>query len=186
MKVSAGKRLWDNKMIGLGTYAFFWQHSARAPQPLDLAGMLRQTHELNGEVFQICDYPPIQDYSGTNCVLSGNWLASSVSCSNWEPRALPRPTSTAICVWQKARESGWFRSMVNTPDHRPGLSEAEQLLRTAMPAYESAGVSLALETYEQLSSSDLVTLVEVVGSLTGHLPRSGELRRGAGASQGGD
>ena len=33
-----------------------------------------------------------------------------------------------------------------------------------MPAYESAGVSLALETYEQLSSSDLVTLVEVVGS----------------------
>lgn len=33
-----------------------------------------------------------------------------------------------------------------------------------MPAYESAGVSLALETYEQLSSRDLVTLVEAVGS----------------------
>ena len=33
-----------------------------------------------------------------------------------------------------------------------------------MPAYEASGVSLALETYEQLSSTDLVALVESVGS----------------------
>ena len=34
------------------------------------------------------------------------------------------------------------------------------MLRTALPAYEAAGVTLALETYEQVATADLVGLVE--------------------------
>jgi sugar phosphate isomerase/epimerase len=56
------------------------------------------------------------------------------------------------------------RSMINTADHKPSLGEAESLLRAALPAYESAGVTVALETYEQVSSTDLVALVETVAS----------------------
>ena len=37
------------------------------------------------------------------------------------------------------------------------------MLRTALPAYEAAGVTLALETYEQVPTADLVALVERVG-----------------------
>ena len=51
-------------MIGLGTYAFFWQHSNRAPQPLALGQMLDRTRELGGDVFQICDYGPLADLGG--------------------------------------------------------------------------------------------------------------------------
>ena len=39
-------------MIGLSTYSFFWQHSAEAPEPLDLPTMLRRTRELGVELFQ--------------------------------------------------------------------------------------------------------------------------------------
>jgi len=56
------------------------------------------------------------------------------------------------------------RSMVFGPDSRPTLPEAERLLREIMPRFEDAGVTLALETYEQLSSVELVALVEAVGS----------------------
>jgi sugar phosphate isomerase/epimerase len=56
------------------------------------------------------------------------------------------------------------RSMLYTPEHRPSLAEAERLLKQALPAYESCGVKIALETYEQLSSRNLVALVESVAS----------------------
>ena len=46
-------------MIGLGTYAFFWQHSSRAPTPLGLNEMLVKSQEMGAQVFQICDYAPI-------------------------------------------------------------------------------------------------------------------------------
>ena len=56
------------------------------------------------------------------------------------------------------------RSMVYAPGFRPTLDEAAGLLATVMPEFEAAGVTLALETYEQVTTSDLVALVERVGS----------------------
>ena len=50
--------------------------------------------------------------------------------------------------------------MLYGPESRPTLDEAEQQLRAALPAYEAAGVTLALETYEQVATADLVGLVE--------------------------
>lgn len=51
-------------MLGLSTYALFWQYSDRAPQPLGLADMLAfGSRELDGDVFQICDYAPLLGYT---------------------------------------------------------------------------------------------------------------------------
>lgn len=50
-------------MIGLSTYAFFWQISDRAPKPLSLEETLLRTSDLGGQVFQICDYQPLHAYS---------------------------------------------------------------------------------------------------------------------------
>src|SRR5829696_1883280 len=47
-------------MIGLGTYAFFWQHSDRADVPLSLIGAFEATRELGVDLFQICDYAPLE------------------------------------------------------------------------------------------------------------------------------
>ena len=50
-------------MIGLSTYSFFWQWSERAPEPLTLPEMLNRTAALGVGLFQICDYPPIEEYT---------------------------------------------------------------------------------------------------------------------------
>ncbi|MGN6198549.1 MAG: sugar phosphate isomerase/epimerase family protein, partial [Humibacter sp.] len=46
-------------MIGLGTYAFFWQHSDRVPRPLSLVDAFQATRALGVDLFQICDYAPL-------------------------------------------------------------------------------------------------------------------------------
>jgi 3-oxoisoapionate decarboxylase len=64
----------------------------------------------------------------------------------------------------KALDVTLVRSMLNTASHRPGRDEAVRLLREALPAYEQAGVTVALETYEQVPTATLVDVVAAVGS----------------------
>ena len=151
-------------MIGLGTYAFFWQHSSRASQPLDLPTMLRRTRDLDADVFQICDYQPILAYSHAElqdlkALADELGITLELGTKGIGPEHLARFLELAKTLGVKL-----VRSMVNTADHQPSLEEAQRLLAQALPAYESAGVKIALETYEQLSSHDLVTLVEAVAS----------------------
>ncbi len=151
-------------MIGLGTYAFFWQHSDRAPQPLDLPAMLRRTRELDADVFQICDFLPVIGYTDAQLrdlkALAGE-LGITLELGT---KGISADHLANFLRLAKLLGAKLIRGMVNTPDHRPSMAEAQRLLEQALPAYEAAGVSIALETYEQLSSCDLVTLVEAVAS----------------------
>jgi sugar phosphate isomerase/epimerase len=151
-------------MIGLGTYAFFWQHSALAPEPLTLDDMLQLTHDEGVGVFQICDYAPILAYSaaelrGLRSLADDLGIRLELGTRGVLPEHLASYLGLAETLGATV-----VRSMINTADHQPTLAEAESLLRVALPAYENAGVTVALETYEQVQSSDLVSLVEAVSS----------------------
>lgn len=151
-------------MIGLGTYAFFWQHSDRAAQPLSLADMLQRTRDLGGDVFQICDYRRVLDYTPAQlqqlkALALELGIVLELGTKGIRPEHLAGYLRVAAALGVKV-----IRSMVTAPDHRPTLAEAERLLRDQLPAFAAADVTIALETYEQLSSRDLVALVEAVGS----------------------
>ncbi len=151
-------------MIGLSTYAFFWQISDRAPKPLSLEELLLRTRDLGGQVFQICDYQPLHAYSDGQLRdlkkrADDLGMTLELGTKGIKPEHLANYLRMADQLGAKV-----IRSMVTAPDHRPTLAEAETLLRQSMPAYEASGVTVALETYEQLSSTDLVALVEAVGS----------------------
>lgn len=151
-------------MIGLSTYSFFWQHSDRAPKPLSLDEMLDQSSALGARVFQICDYAKLLGYSAEDLQrlrekADSRQIVLELGTKGIRPDHLENYLRIAGALNAKV-----IRSMVTAPDHRPTLAEAEALLRQQLPAFEGAGVTLALETYEQLSSSDLVSLVETVGS----------------------
>lgn len=151
-------------MIGLGTYAFFWQHSDRVPQPLDLIGAFERTRELDVDLFQICDYAPLSTMSAAEVDDAARAardmnLRIELGTKGVEPSNLD-----AFLRLAAAFGAELVRSMVYAPGSRPGLAAAEELLRAAMVDYEAAGVTLALETYEQVPTSELVGLVERVGS----------------------
>jgi sugar phosphate isomerase/epimerase len=151
-------------MIGLGSYAFFWQHWEGNPQRLDLAGQLRRTHELGVGLFQICDFAPLDamdagELADVRALATDLGIALELGTKGVEPEHLGRYLDLAGRLG-----AGLVRSMVFAPGSRPSLAEAEAWLTQVLPAFEDAGVRIALETYEQLSSVELVGLVEAVGS----------------------
>lgn len=151
-------------MIGLGTYAFFWQHSDRLERPLTLIGAFEATRELGVDLFQICDYTPLETMSKRELrdaasVAADLGLQIQLGTKGINPHRLRRFLDLA-----DAFEARLVRSMLNGSSSTPGLDEAAGWLGQALPEYEVAGVTLALETYEQVATEDLVGLVERVGS----------------------
>ena len=151
-------------MIGLGTYAFFWQHSDQVPEPLTLIDAFEATRALDVSLFQICDYAPLDgmdDAELTEAAAAARDLGLEIELGTKgiEPDRLARYLDLAGAFGAKL-----VRSMLYSPDTRPTLTEAEQWLGRALPAYEASGVDLALETYEQVSTADLTDLVARIDS----------------------
>ncbi|MET0303163.1 MAG: sugar phosphate isomerase/epimerase family protein [Microbacteriaceae bacterium] len=151
-------------MIGLGSYAFFWQNSDRSPAPLSLAQQLQRTRDLDVDLFQICDWLPLLAMSAAE-LRDARATADDLGIRlELGTKGIATDHLATFLELADVLGADVVRSMVFGPDSRPTLPEAERLLREIMPRFEDAGVTLALETYEQLSSAELVALVEAVGS----------------------
>ncbi|MFT4042200.1 MAG: TIM barrel protein [Gordonia sp. (in: high G+C Gram-positive bacteria)] len=151
-------------MIGLGTYAFFWQHSERAPKPLSLIGAFEATRELGVDLFQICDYEPLVQLGATqlrDAARAARDLGLTIELGT---KGIAPEHLTRFLQLAEVFDARLVRSMVYGPDSRPNPGEAAAWLSAAAREYAAAGVVLALETYEQLSTADLVALIERVDS----------------------
>ncbi len=143
--------------IGLSTYAFFWRK-------ISLHDMLKQTNELGCNVFQICDYPTVESLTPAELADLRDTAADldiqlELGTRGVEPAHLLRYLD--LCDTLGAT---LLRSMLNTATHKPTTGESVELLDQVMPEFESHGVTIALETYEQVPTADLVKVVEGVGS----------------------
>lgn len=146
---------------GLGTYAFFWHHTEGG---MDLAGMLQRTSDLEAGLFQICDYAPLLSMSAAQLAdlrAQADALGIRLELGT---RGVAVDHLTGFLGLAETLGATLVRSMLYTTESRPTAAEAESMLRATLPAYEAAGVTLALETYEQVRSADLVSLVESIGS----------------------
>jgi len=150
--------------IGLGTYAFFWQWHATAETPLSLTDMVDRTADLGVHLFQICDYPAVESYDSSDLDqlrvrATKRGVRLELGTRGVRPQQLRRYLEMAHRL-----DATLVRSMINTADHRPSPDEAVELLTSVAPAFEEAGVTVALETYEQVPVNTLVDIVTRVGS----------------------
>ena len=150
--------------IGLSTYAFFWRISERVEHPLTLHEMLEHTHDSGCSVLQICDYKPLEtlspaELSAVDQTAKELGIQLELGTRGITPEHLRRYLDFAGQLGVTL-----VRSMVNTADHRPTEAEAIDLLAQTAPEYAERGVTLALETYEQVPSAQLVRIVKAVGS----------------------
>jgi sugar phosphate isomerase/epimerase len=149
--------------LGLSTYAFFWQHSARASKPIGLTGMIERTADAGADVLQICDYPVIEtmttaQMSAVRSAADGAGVALELGLRGVRAARLEEALKLADSLGARV-----VRTMLYSGTDRPTLSEAAQDLRSATRQFAAHGVKLALETYEQVATEDLVALVEDVG-----------------------
>jgi 3-oxoisoapionate decarboxylase len=150
--------------IGLSTYAFFWQFSETAERPLALIDMVKKTHELGLSVFQICDYAPIQAMSDAELRQVRDVAQSSGVQLELGTRGIQKPHLVNYLDIALKLGATFLRTMLHIPDHKPSVSEAVGLLNEVIPVCADRGITIGLETYEQVSTDDLIRVVEGIGN----------------------
>jgi sugar phosphate isomerase/epimerase len=151
-------------VIGLSTYAYFWRGSDRVPEPMTLDDMMRDTAAQGVRLFQICDHAPLADYDddrlrGLRALADELDLTLELGTRGTDPAVLRTYLRLAVAL-----RASLVRSMWTAGDDRPDAIETDRRLRTVLPEFEEAQVTLALETYEQVTSTELVAVVRSIGS----------------------
>lgn len=152
--------------IGTSTYAYSHRWDPAGPAPLSLRQMLAHSQGLGAGVFQICDHPDLEALDPD----TAQDLATLARRHGTVLETGTRGTSVAHLLRHLdhalALGARTVRSMVNSAHDgvhdRPSSAETVARLREVAPAYAAAGVRLGLETYEQISTTDLLAVVEAV------------------------
>lgn len=151
-------------MLGLSTYAYAWRRHPQAPAPFTEIDVFDDAIRLNVGLVQLCDLPELETATPT-------WL--KVTRRAADDRGITLETGTkgieaqhllAHLERSAALGSSLLRSMLSSPRGTPSVDEAVAQLSEVMPAFEAADVTLGLETYEQFSTDELLTVIERVGS----------------------
>ena len=145
--------------VGLGTYAYFWQWHPTADQPLSLTDMVDRTADLDVGLFQICDYRLIESYDAATLERLRRHADQRGVTLELGTRGIQSAQLQRYLDLARRLDVTLVRSMLNTTEHRPTSDEAVALLTDAVDHFSAAGVTIALETYEQVP---VATLVEVV------------------------
>jgi sugar phosphate isomerase/epimerase len=127
--------------------------------------MVDRAADLGADVFQICDYPEVERFSDARLdALAARARAAGLALE-LGTRGVGVEHLDEYLRLARRLEARLVRTMV-TVDGRlaePAFAEAAEQLGEVLPRYGEAGVTIALETYERVLSTELVSLVERVG-----------------------
>ena len=150
--------------LGLSTYAFSWRMHADNQNPFTISDVLNTAAALGVSLVQICDQPALE--AGDSALIhrladeaAGLGLKLELGTKGVEIEHLLRFLDLAAITGAR-----FVRSMLSSPRGTPAIGDAISTLRSVTPAYERAGVTLGLETYEQFSTDQLVAVIEAVDS----------------------
>jgi sugar phosphate isomerase/epimerase len=160
-----GSRIGTASRIGLSSYAFFWQLSDRVSRPLSIHEALERTAALGVDLFQICDYAPLEAMSEAE-LRAVRATADSLGISlELGTKGIRTEHLRRFLHIAKILGAPLLRTMFNTPGHIPTADEAVEIFTEVLPEFKAAGVRIAVETYEQVPTSRILEVVERVGSL---------------------
>ncbi|TDT81894.1 sugar phosphate isomerase/epimerase [Arthrobacter sp. AG258] len=150
--------------IGLSSYAFFWQLSAKVSQPLSLHDVLERTAELGVDLFQVCDYAPLEamadpELRAVRDTADRLGISLELGTKGIRPDHLRRFLHIAGILG-----SPLLRTMVHAPGHSPTTEEAVAIFKDVLPEFEDAGVKIAVETYEQVPTARILDVIRGVDS----------------------
>ncbi|MGO1200472.1 MAG: sugar phosphate isomerase/epimerase family protein [Brachybacterium sp.] len=150
--------------IGIGTYSLFWEMPDRNPEPLSIAGMIDRASQLDCEVFQICDDPRIEDLDAAGLRELRERAELLGLTLELGTRTIDRGHLSRYLDIATALDVRTLRSMIQTKEIDAGPEAAVAELRATLPRLEHTGVTLALETYEQVPTTTLLSIVGMLDS----------------------
>ncbi|MFC7376526.1 MULTISPECIES: sugar phosphate isomerase/epimerase family protein [unclassified Brachybacterium] len=150
--------------IGIGTYALFWEFQDVNPDPLDIPGMIDRAAELGCDVFQICDDPRIEAENPAGLAALREHAEGHGLELELGTRTIDREHLESYAGIAEALGARTLRSMIQAHEIADGVESAAEELRATLPRLEGAGITLALETYEQVSTATLLEVIDRIGS----------------------
>ncbi|MFJ6158596.1 sugar phosphate isomerase/epimerase family protein [Pseudarthrobacter sp. NPDC092184] len=150
--------------IGLSSYAFFWQLSDKVSAPLSIHDALERTAELGVDLFQVCDYAPLEtmtdsELEAVRATADRLGISLELGTKGIRPEHLRKFLHIARILG-----SPLLRTMFNTPGHTPTNEEAVGIFKEVLPEFEAAEVKIAVETYEQVPTSRILDVIRGVDS----------------------
>lgn len=148
--------------IGLSTYALFWEGSDRNPDTLTVPDMIERTAGLECNVLQLCDWRAVETMSAER--LAGHRHEAERSGVDIEigTRGLGKDHIARYLRICEALDAHVLRSMI-VPEGDDPIGSACRSIEALLPGLRDLDVCMCLETYEQISSSALVSIVKRVG-----------------------
>lgn len=129
---------------------------------MTLEQIMDDAARLGLTLLQVCDWTPLA--SMTSHELDGVRAAADLRGLTLEvgtKGVAPEHLVSHLRIAQRLG-SPLLRSMLHAPEYKPSRVQAEIDLRAVLPQFEAAGVTLALETYEQVSTAVLVDIVSAI------------------------
>jgi sugar phosphate isomerase/epimerase len=154
--------------LGIGSYAYAWSigvPSYPAPhQPLNAVGLVQRAAACGVHLVQIADNLPLDALSEADIAhvlraAAELGVAIEVGTRGIQPDHLRRYLEIArLC------QSSILRVVVDTTAHHPHPQEVVALLRMMLPAFEQAGVTIAIENHDRFKVQTLVDIVRALNS----------------------
>ena len=154
--------------IGISSWTYPWAIGVRGHElpanPMDAFGLLERAVALEVEVLQIADNLPVDALPASDLSRLSN-DARRVGISLELGTRGVEPSHLALFLeLARSLDVRLVRTLTSTDGHSPALAQVEAWLREALPGYERAGVTLALENYEAHTSEELASLMRRIGS----------------------
>ena len=137
--------------IGIGSWTYPWSIGVpeypRPETPMTPTGLIQRARELRVSVVQIADNLPVGRGDIDLSLLDG--LEVELGTRGVDPSHLLGRLDVARSIGARL-----LRTMIDED-----LESAEPAIRSVLPTFEEAGVTLAIENYERHRSSDLATML---------------------------
>jgi len=154
--------------LGLGSYACFWSGGVPGwPQPehrMTALDLVERAASLGLKLVQIADNMPLDaledaDLNALRLRAIELGIEIEIGARGIEPSMLDRQIE--LCRYFHAK---LLRVVVDTAAHHPSPEEVAAIVRQAVPALESAGITLAIENHDRFSAATFAGIVQRIGS----------------------
>jgi sugar phosphate isomerase/epimerase len=153
--------------LGISSYTYTWAIGVPGyppDSPMDAVGLLHKAAQLGVSVVQFADNLPLDALLEKELArLQQAALALGVSIEVGTRGVVPDHLYAYLALAERFG-SDIVRVVVDTAGHHPSEGEIVASLRAVMPAYERAGVCLAIENHDRFRARALTRLLEQVDS----------------------
>ena len=153
--------------LGISSFTYTWAVGVpgHSPvRPLGALDLLDKAAALGVRVVQFADNLPLERLTGSELDALAQRSSELGICVEVGTRGIDPDLLRRYLRLAQRLESPIVRVVIDTADHHPAADGVVKTLRGLAPAFERAGVVLAIENHDRFDTATLVQILQDIGS----------------------